>query len=286
MTRTRRHSQRSVRWPRFLSILLSLGVLGLLGYHVFSQQRLAHAIGSNSEPPVAITPASRPPRQSEPSQSPSVKPAPRAYFMSVPAQSQFPQLPNGCEVTSLSMLLSAVGHPVSKMTLAAEMPKAPTPLKLAIYTNSQGQTVHKVTYWGNPNVGFVGSVYTAGEGYGIYNGPMMHLLSNVLPGRAENLTNHPFSQILDHVGHGIPVEVWTTLTFKPTTDWVSWNSPQGVVRATPLEHAVLIVGYNATQLFINNPWTGQAGERIAKAPFIAAWQQLGRQAITVTAMPK
>lgn len=145
-----------------------------------------------------------------------------------------------------------------------------------------GNPLLEVVSWGNPNVGFVGSVTGhAHLGYGIYHGPLDALLNTMLPGRAEDMTGDPFTQILDHVAHGVPVEAWTTITFQPTTDWVTWQSPEGPVRATPLEHAVLIVGYTPTSVIINNPYTGQANEAVNRADFIAAWQELGKQAVTV-----
>lgn len=210
------------------------------------------------------------------------KPLPSHYLIHVPGKDQYPQLPNGCEVTSLAMLMTAVGHPVSKMTLAKKMPVDPTKLVMASHTNSKGQVVHHVVYWGNPNVGFVGKVNVAGYGYGIYNKPLAAFLNRLLPGRAVNLTGRSFNTILKSVvTTGIPVEVWTTTTFHPTTDWVTWNSPEGTVKATPYEHAVLIVGYTKNSLYINNPLNGHAAQKVAKGPFIQAWHQLGKQAITV-----
>jgi len=216
--------------------------------------------------------------------TPSLVPAlPTSYQLSVPPLSQLPQLENGCEVTSLAMLLTAVGHPVSKMTLAAEEPTDPTPAVLKPIAGFSGNPILEVVRWGNPNVGFVGSVVGGSQlGYGIYHGPLLRLLSQILPGRAEDLTGDPFSTLLRHVAEGVPVEAWTTITFQPTDDWVTWQSPEGPVRATPLEHAVLIVGYTPTSILVNNPYTGQAGEAVNRTAFVEAWRQLGRQAITVT----
>lgn len=269
-------------WPR---LIVSVAVVGTLATLAVSHPKAISAYVGQLSASRSVAKNTQGTHKTKPSPKvstrPKVKPIPSSYLMHVPAQSQFPQLANGCEVTSMSMLLDAVGHPVNKVTLAKEMPKDPTPLKLTQVKNAQGQTVNKVAFWGNPNVGFVGSVYKAGYGYGIYNGPMTKFLNQILPGRAVNLTGKPFSEILAHVGTGTPVEAWTTLTFKPTNNWVTWNSPEGPVHATPLEHAVLIVGYSPNYLYINNPWTGQASEKVAKAPFIAAWKQLGEQAITV-----
>lgn len=266
----RRHRRPRGRLWGFVAVAVVLAVGYVGSQHLFAAAPRVHKrVGDTIRKP----------------QHPRVRTKPQAlpshYLMHVVGIDQYPQLPNGCEVTSLTMLMDALGHPVSKMTLAAEMPKDPTRLVLTSTTNSAGQEVHHVKYWGNPNVGFVGSVYQAGEGYGIYHRPMFEFLNRLLPGRAEDLTGKPFSAILRHVAQGVPVEVWTTTTFEPTTDWVTWQSPEGLVRATPLEHAVLVVGYGPGVIYVNNPLNGEAAEPVAEAPFLQSWQQLGKQAITV-----
>ena len=195
-----------------------------------------------------------------------------SILLNVAPQSQEPQLPNGCEVTSLSMLLSAVGHPVSKMVLAREQPLDPT---------KRVEKNGRFVYWGDPNKGFVGSVYVWADGYGIYHGPLTHLLNSIVPGRALDLTGKPFNDILRVVASGTPVEAWTTTTFYPTSHWLTWQSPEGRIRATLYEHAVLIVGYNQNDIFINNPLNGEQAQAVNRKEFILAWRQLGRQAITV-----
>ncbi len=198
---------------------------------------------------------------------------PPAVLLDIPSQSQLPELANGCEVTSLSMLLTSVHHPVHKMWLAAHQPTDPTPMQLDAKSS--------ITFWGNPNVGFVGSVKKVDEGYGIYHKPLAKFLNDLLPGQASDLTGDAFENILASVARGVPVVLWTTGTFKPTSWWVTWNSPTGLVHATPEEHAVLLVGYNPTQLFINNPLNGQPAQSVNRALFIGAWNQLGKQALTV-----
>ena len=195
---------------------------------------------------------------------------PKQVLIKVPAQSQLPQLKNGCEVTTLSMLLAAVGHPINKMVLAKEEPLDPTKLVM----DSKGN----IQYWGNPNVGFVGSI--SGYGYGIYHGPMTKFINKLLPGSAKDLTGDSFSSIMAEVAKGHPVMVWTTATFQPTTLWQTWDSPEGSVRATMEEHAVLLVGWNGQHLLVNDPLTGVAAEAVDLKPFVAAWEQLGKQAVT------
>lgn len=205
--------------------------------------------------------------------APSKPVLPPSVLIDVAPLDQYPELPNGCEVTSLAMLLAYLGHPVNKEDLAHDEPSDPTKR----VSKPDGTT----TYWGNPNVGFVGSPFQKYNGYGIYHGPMTKFLNQILPGQAVDLTGQPFSNIIQSVANGIPVVVWDTATFKPTNSWTSWNTPEGPIKITLQEHVVLVVGYNAKQLFVNNPLNGKKAQPVNRAEFIAAWKQLGEQAITV-----
>ena len=272
------------RWGRVTATVLGLALVGVVGWQWNPLGSAAPLIKTTARPTERPHPrVKKPVAQTQPAPTdPPVWTAPASYDMTVPGQAQLPQLQNGCEVTSLSMLLTAVNHPVSKMTLAAEQPTDPTPAVLKTIPGFKGNPILEVVSWGNPNVGFVGSVEGGSQlGYGIYNGPLDHLLNQILPGQAEDMTGDSFTQILDHVAHGVPVEAWTTVDFEPTNDWVTWQSPEGPVTATPMEHAVLIVGYTPTTVIINNPYTGQANEAVNRSDFIAAWTQLGSQALTV-----
>ncbi|MGZ4123778.1 MAG: C39 family peptidase [Tumebacillaceae bacterium] len=209
---------------------------------------------------------------STPQPAPAQTATSNSFKLIVPAKLQGPELYNGCEVTSLSMLLSAAGHPVDKMTLANSIKKDPTP---ATYSGD-----NQITAWGDPNNGFVGDVTGSDPGYGVYHGPVAALLNSYLPGRAEDLTGGSFDRVLARIASGHPVIAWTTATFTPTSSWTTWQGPNGPVKATFDEHVVLIVGYNNSQIFINDPLDGTASKAVDRASFISAWQQLGNQAVT------
>ncbi len=234
---------------------------------------------AHREKPTAsrATSVSKPPSVKAPHSSlPAPSALPTALLLRVTPQDQFPALPNGCEVTSLSMLLGAIGHPVSKMRLASLMPLDPTPRVLG----PNGRIVS----WGNPNVGFVGSVYVLPKGFGIYHGPLTRLVNRVLPGRGIDLTGHPFTDLLAKVAQGIPVVVWTTIPLSPDVPWVTWQSPEGPVHTTMDEHAVLLVGYGPKAVYINNPYNGEAAEAVPRARFIASWNVMGKQAVTTVGL--
>lgn len=100
-------------------------------------------------------------------------------ILDAPLIGQMPELPRGCEVTSLAMMLQDAGVKVNKMTLAYQVKKDPTP-----YRNVNGQI-----YFGNPNTGFVGDMYSFNKpGLGVYHGPIGELAKAYLPNRIVDFT--------------------------------------------------------------------------------------------------
>lgn len=198
---------------------------------------------------------------------------PNSILVDVPVVRQLPELYNGCEVTSLSMLLATTGRPVDKMELAAKISKDPTPFK--------GTSLQKIEQWGNPAQGFVGDITGKRKGYGVYNGPLFELLQEYVPKGAVNLTGKSFEEVEWVLSQGRPVVAWTTVSYQPTDKWVSWKSEDQTIKATFQLHAVLLVGYDEQFVYLNDPLTGTKGQKAPKQLFIESWKQLGNQAVTV-----
>ncbi|MGM7700257.1 C39 family peptidase [Pseudalkalibacillus sp. Hm43] len=193
--------------------------------------------------------------------------------LDVPLINQLPELPRGCEVTSLSMLLQHAGVKVSKMTLAKEVKKDPTPF----------QRKNGVVHFGNPNVGFVGNMYDKSKpGFGVYHKPIADLGEKYLPGRIVDMTGAEFEDVLTHVQNEKPVWVINNTAFNqlPPKYWQEWNTPQGKVKITYKEHSVLVTGYDETYVYFNDPLLGIKNHKIPKTQFQKGWEQMGRQAIT------
>jgi uncharacterized protein YvpB len=188
-----------------------------------------------------------------------------------PLIKQYPELPAGCEVTSLAMLVNHYGIAKSKMDLAGEMKLDPTP----IVWGANGT----IKYWGNPHTGFVGDVTRKRAGFGIYHTALFELLERHIP-TAVDLTGQSFDAIEQQVSDGIPVVVWTTIDFKPPQRWVQWDTPIGPFRTTLAEHAVLMVGYDEHNIYVNDPRTGLANAKIDKIQFIETWEIMGKQALS------
>ena len=194
-------------------------------------------------------------------------------LLDVPLILQNPELPRGCEVTSLAMLLQYAGVSVDKMTLAHEIKKDSTPYQIK----------NAKIYFGNPYYGFVGNMYTLKEpGYGVYHGPIYELLKKYLPGRTIDLTGCDFEEILFFLSEKVPVWVVANATFAPlaSAEYQTWYTPQGPVEITYREHAVLLTGYDAEYVYFNNPLSSKENERANRSKFTVAWEQMGSQAVT------
>jgi len=204
--------------------------------------------------------------------TPAPPPA-KSAMLEAPVIRQYPELPRGCEVTSLAMLLQFKGIDKTKMELAAEMKRDPTPLQL----NPNGT----IKFWGNPNTGFVGEVAGPSKGFGIYHSALLELMVQYVP-NAKDFTREPFEMLEQQLREGIPSVVWTTINYKVPEKWVVWDTPIGPIQTTFMEHAVLLVGFDEQNVYVNDPLKPQSKIKVDKAQFIETWQAMGSQALSYT----
>ncbi|MDQ1004463.1 uncharacterized protein YvpB [Neobacillus niacini] len=189
-------------------------------------------------------------------------------LLRVPALQQFPELPRGCEVTSLAMLLNFAGVSVDKLTLADEIPKVPY--------FSDG-------YFGNPNQGFVGNMYTYNQpGLGVYHEVIEDLASQYLPGQIDNLTGDHFSSVQKKLNAGKPVWVivGSTFAFLPEEQWETWITKDGEINITRRMHSVLVTGYDENNVYFNDPFYPDQNQSANFESFVTSWTQFGSQAIS------
>jgi uncharacterized protein YvpB len=207
------------------------------------------------------------PPMPKPKSKPEPSSIPNEIILDVPLllQMDAPRLYNGCEVTSLAMLLQFHGLSVTKNELANKITRVPL-------NYQDGKK-------GNPNVGFVGNMED-GPGLGVYHEPIFKLAQSYVNDRAEDLTKQPFSVVIDKLAAGSPVWVIITSSFAPTSEMKTWNTPQGPVEVTFKMHSVVITGYDQESIFINDPYGGK-NKKVNKENFIKAWEQMGSQAIVI-----
>lgn len=194
-------------------------------------------------------------------------------IIDAPVIEQFPELPRGCEVTSLAMLIESAGGKADKMKLAEEVRKDP-----AKRTFKDGQT-----YFGNPNKGFVGNMYTFNEpGLGVYHEPIMELAEKYLPGKIINLSNQSFEELKIPLSDGRPVWVIINSQYRELEDayFETWYTTEGPIQITMKEHSVLITGYDKNYIYFNDPLTGKKNKKAPIKDFEKSWVQMGSHALT------
>jgi uncharacterized protein YvpB len=196
-----------------------------------------------------------------------------SVLIDAPIIRQLPELPRGCEVTSLAMLLQHTGVNVDKMVLADKITKNP-----ATYQVQDGKI-----YFGHPNDGFVGDMYTFNNpGLGVYHKPIAELAEHYAPENIADLTGSDFQELKIHLSDGRPIWVITNTHYKRLSGdfFKTWHTPSGVIDITYKEHSVLVTGYDAEYVYFNDPLSGEKNKKAPIKDFEESWVQMGRQAIT------
>ncbi|WP_245805765.1 C39 family peptidase [Bacillus alkalicellulosilyticus] len=199
---------------------------------------------------------------------------PSNILLDIPVINQLPELPRGCEVTSLAMLLHFSGEDVNKIDLAKQVKKDETPYEV----------VDGVIYFGNPYTGFVGDMYNIKKpGYGVYHGPIRELAEVYKPDRVVDMTGADFQDILFPLLQGDPVWVITNTRYKklPDSSFQTWQTPTGPLNITYHEHSVVLTGYDKDYIYFNDPLDGVKNKKSSIQHFEQAWIQMGQQAITI-----
>lgn len=189
-------------------------------------------------------------------------------IINAPHLLQNPELPRGCEVTSLAMLLNHSGISVDKMELASQLHT------VAFEENGLN---------GNMREGFVGDMYSLNTpGLGVYVEPIYNLASIYLPNRLVNLTGGEPQDLYNMIDQGIPVWliVNDTFTALPEEQFETWFTNDGPMQVTYAKHSVLLTGYSHSHVYVNDPLHETPNRRINRKGFEEAWIQLDRQALS------
>lgn len=195
-------------------------------------------------------------------------------LLEVPLVLQLPELPRGCEVSSLAMIMAYSGKEVDKLELAQNIQKETDTYK------REGNRI----WCGNPYKGFVGDMYQMEQfGYGVYHEPIANLAKNYFGERVIDLTGLDFEEISYFLKKGYPVWLITNSTFKPLEDamFEIWHTSSGIVKITYRLHAVVLTGIDERNVYINDPLVAHKNIAHEKEGFIKAWEQMGNQAIII-----
>ncbi len=164
----------------------------------------------------------------------------------VPMIKQNPELPTGCEITSLTMLLRFLGFDADKLVLADDyLPKGE-------YRNSDYRTV----FVGNPRS------YSA---YGCFAPAIVKAAKDYIKDMGESdrysvidITGCGPDSLYSAVDKGNPVIVWATMDMKAVGKGASWTVKETGENLvwTANEHCLVLTGYDDKNVYVNDPLKG------------------------------
>ena len=179
---------------------------------------------------------------------------------------QKPELPNGCEVTSLAIALNYLGYDISKTVLSDKyLPKG---------------TVGKVM----PDVAFIGNPRSSGGWY-CYSQVITRTAKAYLGsvGGTEtvvNLTGSSFEDLCLELVDGNPVVVWTTLSMTAPSSTGYWDKAKRYPKYINL-HCMVLTGYDLDkgEVYMANPLRGNVTYKLSS--FKSVYAKMGKQAVVI-----
>lgn len=156
---------------------------------------------------------------------------------------QNPELPSGCEVTSLAMALNYLGYQVDKMTLANEF----------LSKGEIGSTHPDVAFPGDPG----------GRGYGCNPSVIADTVQAYFSSINETsreiiiLENKPLCLSSVYLNNNKPVLLWVSTDMKPKTTFTTWILDDEVYTWYFRFHCVVLVKYSQDTCVVLDPLIGR-----------------------------
>lgn len=201
---------------------------------------------------------------------------PASHLLQVPAILQLPELPNGCEATSLAMVLQYYGYSATKEDIAfTYMPR------------QDFETIDGVLYGSDPEKAYPGNPTEVG--YYCYPGVAArasnrYLSTQYAPGqRAAVLNGLSAATIMQYISQNQPLLLWVTIDGQELypADNFSW-----VIAATGEEyapytnmHVVVVCGYDEENFILRDP-LGEM-QTMPHASLMSTYQAAGGHALVI-----
>lgn len=188
---------------------------------------------------------------------------------------QNPELPNGCEVTSLDMALTSAGCPADKLELYQDyLPKAD-------FSLMDGRR-----YGPNPEKWYAGDASDSDGGWYCFEGPVVQAANGWLDHcgsglRARAVTGLSKAELDRYAQEGIPLVVWVTLGYAaPQYSAFSWTLEDGTVyRPYCNLHCVMLAGKEEGQYRVADPLAGFT--QVDKDLFWNSFSAMGCRAVVI-----
>ena len=163
---------------------------------------------------------------------------------------QYPELPTGCEITALTMVLNYYGYRVNKVTMALDyMPK----VQAEFYRSEDGRLM-------GPDLEnfFVGDP-TEETGYICGTGAIVTAANQYLADVGSDLTaaamkNAQPEKLYDLIDQGTPVVIWCTINMEDRAETDGWYREDGTyMEWSTNDHGAVLIGYDEDTVTVADP---------------------------------
>ena len=163
---------------------------------------------------------------------------------------QYPELPTGCEITALTMVLNYYGYQVNKVTMALDyMPK----VQAEFYRSEDGRLM-------GPDLEnfFVGDP-TEETGYICGTGAIVTAANQYLADVGSDLTaaamkNAQPEKLYDLIDQGTPVVIWCTINMEDRAETDGWYREDGTyMEWSTNDHGAVLIGYDEDTVTVADP---------------------------------
>ena len=191
----------------------------------------------------------------------------------VPAFSQMPEYPTGCETVSAVMALRYAGYNITAVQFIDN------------YLPQSDEFKEKggVRFGPDPEKAFIGSPRSEG-GYGCFAPVLEKAMNDYLGknGAVINATGTELNELCEsYISSGIPVITWVTISMLDTYSAEKWRLENGKDFYWPAnEHCMLLIGYDSESCYFNDPYTGKT-VKYPKALAESRYNKLGKQALLI-----
>ena len=179
--------------------------------------------------------------------------------------SQNPELPTGCEITSLTSVLNYYGINVKKETMADDYLK-------------KGDGSYYKMFLGNPrDARSLGCLAPPRE-----HPAQQHINKKKLTMKASNVRGATLDPLLEYVSQGVPMIVWNTMGMAPAYESQTLTLDGREYTWIAPEHCVVVVGYDLdnNEVYVADPMAGMVTRNLKT--FEERYDSLKRQAVYVT----
>lgn len=183
---------------------------------------------------------------------------------------QNPELPTGCEITSLTGVLNYLGFNVDKMKMADEyLPRKD------FYIN-EGRL-----YGANPNDYFVGNPRSS-SGFYCFTKPIVKAANDYLLDKdmkAIDISGSKKEEIVSYIKQGIPVIIWSTIDLETARNNYFWYINDNKYFAYTNLHCMILTGFSNSTVTVIDPLKGKV--KYEKKAFFESYEMIGRRAIII-----